>query len=124
MASCFPAVSPWVVFLAAMHRGHQEPHKPTHNGEVSGTAPELEPQGWVWGSPPWAAVKLLSFLTRDVLSADHQPGAVLQITGQAEHPSILLKPTGAPRAQIKGKCPPLAHPKQLEELLVKARGYF
>lgn len=44
----------------------------------SGTVPESEPEGWIWGSPPWAAIKLFSSLTRDVLPTDHQPGAVLQ----------------------------------------------
>lgn len=100
------------------------PQNKQQPGGVSGTVPELGPEGWIWGSPAWAANKLLSFLTRDILPADPQPGAVLQITGQAEHPSILLKPAGAPCAQIKAKCLPLAHPKQLEELLVKARSHF
>lgn len=38
-------------------------NKPQSGGEC--TVPESEPEGWIWGSPPWAVIKLLSPLTRD-----------------------------------------------------------
>lgn len=73
--------------------------------EVSGSVP----QGWVWGSPPpWAAIQLLSFLTRDILPAHHQPGAVVNNwTGRApQHPAGTHRSSSCPKqSQVSTTCP-------------------
>lgn len=92
------AVSPCGIFPAAMQRGHQESHKIYCNREASGTVPGSELEGWIWDSPSWAAIKLLSVITGDTFPTGHQLGAVLQVTGRAEHPGVPLKSTGAPHA--------------------------
>lgn len=119
---------PRVVFPAAMLRGHRESRKINRDWEASGTVPGSELEGWDWGSPSWAAIKLLSVITSDIFPTGHQLGAVLQVTGRAEHPrrpAEVHRSSSCPRLpQIKAKFPPLAHPNHLEGLLVKARDHF
>lgn len=99
----------------------RRPGIPQNNLQLGGKwhSSTVRAGGWIWGSPPWAAIKLLSVTPSGIFPAR---GCVAsdQLCRAPRHPTeVHGRFSCSWLPQLQAKCPPCAHPNQVEGSLVK-----